>query len=398
MLSAPPVAGSSRPRWSCRRSRPRRPRASVVPAQASPRRRPSTSTTDHRRSCRRRAATRPRTTAAAAQGRRRRRPPPSEGAPPAAAPRREDPQHGRAVAAQASSAPLRRRPLRPQRVRLLGPRALRRQAARPDARCRTTPRRSSTSPSASPRSNLRPGDLVFFFRRGAHHVGVYIGRGRMVSATNPRAGVKVDRVFTRLVRLALQRRRSPRLTDALPLHRCPAPSRGAGPAASGPVPCRACARTWENATPATRRVRRAQGRVARAQSAHPRHTPGARRSRATRRHPWPRLRGDKDVDPGAPAQGRGPGARHRAHGRRGHVLHRRPDPGVGSDPRAGERRAAAARRPPRPLRPRRRRRAAAPRPTRSSPRPPPPSPGSSAPDPCPATRPTDPPPHRGERT
>jgi cell wall-associated NlpC family hydrolase len=46
------------------------------------------------------------------------------------------------------------------------------------------------------RSALRPGDLVFFFRRGAHHVGVYIGGGRMVSATNPRGGVKVDSVFS----------------------------------------------------------------------------------------------------------------------------------------------------------------------------------------------------------
>jgi cell wall-associated NlpC family hydrolase len=46
------------------------------------------------------------------------------------------------------------------------------------------------------RKNLRPGDLVFFFRHGAHHVGVYIGRGRMISATNPRGGVKIDSVFT----------------------------------------------------------------------------------------------------------------------------------------------------------------------------------------------------------
>jgi cell wall-associated NlpC family hydrolase len=46
------------------------------------------------------------------------------------------------------------------------------------------------------KKNLRPGDLVFFFRHGAHHVGVYIGHGRMVSATNPRAGVKVDSVFS----------------------------------------------------------------------------------------------------------------------------------------------------------------------------------------------------------
>jgi peptidoglycan DL-endopeptidase CwlO len=46
------------------------------------------------------------------------------------------------------------------------------------------------------KKNLRPGDLVFFFRHGAHHVGVYIGHGRMVSATNPRSGVKVDSVFS----------------------------------------------------------------------------------------------------------------------------------------------------------------------------------------------------------
>jgi cell wall-associated NlpC family hydrolase len=46
------------------------------------------------------------------------------------------------------------------------------------------------------KKQLRPGDLVFFFRRGAHHVGIYIGHGLMVSATNPRTGVKVDAVFT----------------------------------------------------------------------------------------------------------------------------------------------------------------------------------------------------------
>ena len=46
------------------------------------------------------------------------------------------------------------------------------------------------------RNHLRPGDLVFFFRYGTHHVGVYIGKGRMVSATNPYGGVKIDSVFT----------------------------------------------------------------------------------------------------------------------------------------------------------------------------------------------------------
>lgn len=46
------------------------------------------------------------------------------------------------------------------------------------------------------KKNLRPGDLVFFFKRGAHHVGIYIGHGRMVSATNPRTGIKIDAVFS----------------------------------------------------------------------------------------------------------------------------------------------------------------------------------------------------------
>lgn len=44
--------------------------------------------------------------------------------------------------------------------------------------------------------NLRPGDLVFFFKGGTHHVGVYIGKGKMVNATNPRGGVRIDRVFS----------------------------------------------------------------------------------------------------------------------------------------------------------------------------------------------------------
>ena len=44
-------------------------------------------------------------------------------------------------------------------------------------------------------SNLRPGDLVFFFRNGAHHVAIYIGGGQMVGAANPRHGVRIDSVF-----------------------------------------------------------------------------------------------------------------------------------------------------------------------------------------------------------
>ena len=35
------------------------------------------------------------------------------------------------------------------------------------------------------KKSLRPGDLVFFFKRGAHHVGVYIGAGKMVHSPKP---------------------------------------------------------------------------------------------------------------------------------------------------------------------------------------------------------------------
>lgn len=37
--------------------------------------------------------------------------------------------------------------------------------------------------------NAQPGDLVFFFQGGAHHVGIYIGNGKMIDA--PSAGKKV---------------------------------------------------------------------------------------------------------------------------------------------------------------------------------------------------------------
>lgn len=35
------------------------------------------------------------------------------------------------------------------------------------------------------RSQAKPGDLVFFFEKGARHVGIYIGGGRMIDARNP---------------------------------------------------------------------------------------------------------------------------------------------------------------------------------------------------------------------
>ncbi len=41
------------------------------------------------------------------------------------------------------------------------------------------------------RSELRPGDLLFYFRSGAHHVAMYIGGGRIVHAANPSRGVEI---------------------------------------------------------------------------------------------------------------------------------------------------------------------------------------------------------------
>jgi cell wall-associated NlpC family hydrolase len=42
-----------------------------------------------------------------------------------------------------------------------------------------------------PVSQIRPGDLVFYFGKGAHHVAMYIGKGKMVSASNPDDGVEI---------------------------------------------------------------------------------------------------------------------------------------------------------------------------------------------------------------
>lgn len=44
------------------------------------------------------------------------------------------------------------------------------------------------------RGLLLPGDLVFFNTLGARHshVGVYVGDGRFVHASNPRTGVRID--------------------------------------------------------------------------------------------------------------------------------------------------------------------------------------------------------------
>jgi cell wall-associated NlpC family hydrolase len=42
------------------------------------------------------------------------------------------------------------------------------------------------------RKNAKPGDLVFFFGGGAHHVGIYIGSGKMVDAAGYGKGVRVS--------------------------------------------------------------------------------------------------------------------------------------------------------------------------------------------------------------
>lgn len=49
------------------------------------------------------------------------------------------------------------------------------------------------------REQLQPGDLVFFNTLGTRHshVGVYVGEGRFVHATNPRTGVRMDSLNNR---------------------------------------------------------------------------------------------------------------------------------------------------------------------------------------------------------
>lgn len=42
------------------------------------------------------------------------------------------------------------------------------------------------------RSQAQPGDLVFFFKNGAHHVGVYIGGGKMIDAPGVGGRVRVS--------------------------------------------------------------------------------------------------------------------------------------------------------------------------------------------------------------
>ncbi|MGA1145946.1 MAG: C40 family peptidase [Candidatus Nanopelagicales bacterium] len=43
-----------------------------------------------------------------------------------------------------------------------------------------------------PRKQARPGDLVFFFENGTHHVGIYIGGNKMIDAPNAGERVRVS--------------------------------------------------------------------------------------------------------------------------------------------------------------------------------------------------------------
>ena len=42
---------------------------------------------------------------------------------------------------------------------------------------------------------LQPGDLLFFFKNGAHHASMYIGGGMIVEASSPSTGVRVTNVW-----------------------------------------------------------------------------------------------------------------------------------------------------------------------------------------------------------
>ena len=42
---------------------------------------------------------------------------------------------------------------------------------------------------------LQPGDLLFFFKSGAHHASMYIGGGMIVEASSPSTGVRVTNVW-----------------------------------------------------------------------------------------------------------------------------------------------------------------------------------------------------------
>ncbi len=44
------------------------------------------------------------------------------------------------------------------------------------------------------KKHLKPGDLMFYGPGGSQHVAMYIGKGKMVHATNPRTDVRIDSI------------------------------------------------------------------------------------------------------------------------------------------------------------------------------------------------------------
>jgi cell wall-associated NlpC family hydrolase len=42
--------------------------------------------------------------------------------------------------------------------------------------------------------SLKPGDLMFYGPGGSQHVAMYIGKGKMIHATNPRSDVRIDSI------------------------------------------------------------------------------------------------------------------------------------------------------------------------------------------------------------
>jgi cell wall-associated NlpC family hydrolase len=70
------------------------------------------------------------------------------------------------------------------------------------------------------KKHMKPGDLLFFGPGGSQHVAMYIGKGKMVHATNPRTDVRDRQRQQRLLARALRRCR--------PHHRGLSPSPRAG--------------------------------------------------------------------------------------------------------------------------------------------------------------------------
>jgi cell wall-associated NlpC family hydrolase len=56
-----------------------------------------------------------------------------------------------------------------------------------------TSRAQATSGKMVSLSNLKPGDLVFYRKNGIiNHVAIYIGEGKVISASTPSTGIKVS--------------------------------------------------------------------------------------------------------------------------------------------------------------------------------------------------------------